>query len=263
MTGEKKDVHGRPTRDAVKVVELKDKGPGNTYASAKSYSDRSNKEIDLIRTVGELELSNKSIDKMSEEIKKENNKLAEEVQTLMKIMQKQGITLTPEQMQQPAVRRSQPVATRPQAVMRSQQVAAKPQAVMRQGGQRPQTTMRTQQAALRPQVVRRTQQAAARPQAVMRNQQAAARPQTVTGNQAGMNIQRTAAKPQAERGFVALPGGVKPVQVMASRAEAKPVQVAAPRPVVKPVQVMAPRPEAKQQEPSKPEAPPQSKIVRF
>lgn len=98
LKAERKDVHGRPTRDAVKVVELKNKGPDNTYASSDSYYHRSNKEVDLIRKVNELELTNKSIDKLSDDIKAENFKLAEEVQTLMKIMREKGITLTHEQM---------------------------------------------------------------------------------------------------------------------------------------------------------------------
>jgi len=98
LKAERTDVHGRPTRDAVKVVELKNKGPKNTYATSDSYYHRSNKEVDLIRKVNELELTNKSIDKLSEGIKAENFKLAEEIQALMKIMQEKGITLTPEQM---------------------------------------------------------------------------------------------------------------------------------------------------------------------
>jgi len=113
LKGEKTDVHGRPTRDTVKVLELKDKSGGNTYAPTGNYFNRSNKEVDLIRKVSELELTNKSIDKQNQEIKSENFKLADEVKELMKIMQKNGITLTPEQMGTNVTTGREVVAARP------------------------------------------------------------------------------------------------------------------------------------------------------
>jgi len=116
------DVHGRKIRDPVKVVELKDQGRRNTYAKNDSYVLRNNKEVDLIRKVNELELSNQSVDRLSDSIKVENDKLAKEVQALMIIMQKKGITLTHEQprVQQTVVR---PQAARTQVVRNVQPTA--------------------------------------------------------------------------------------------------------------------------------------------
>jgi len=114
MNARNTDVRGRQMRDPVKVVELKGKGRGNRYAKSNSYVLRNNKEVDLIRKVNELELSNQSIDRLSDNIKVENGKLAAEVEALMNIMQKNGITLTQEQRGVPQR------VVRPQTVVRPQ-----------------------------------------------------------------------------------------------------------------------------------------------
>jgi len=188
MKAEKTDVHGRKTRDSVKVVELKDKGPGNTYASTKSYAGRSNKEVDLIREVSKLELTNESIDRLSENIKGENAKLAQEVQELMKIMQKNGITLTPEQMGVPR-RIAQPQMVRNVQTFSSpagvQQMAARPQVV-----QNVQTAVRSpvgvQRTVARPQNVGQVRSSYGLPAGVQASRVLAQMPtsgQQVSGNQ--------------------------------------------------------------------------------
>merc|ERR1712060_370626 len=169
MMARKTDVHGRQVRDPIKVVELKDKGRHNRYAKNDSYVLRSNKEVDLIRKVNELELSNKSVDRLSDSIKVENEKLAREVQELMNIMQKKGITLTQEQ---PGV---QQTVIRPQAartrVVRNVQPAV-------------------QQTIVRPQAAR-TQ--------VVRNVQPTARYSHPRGLPAGVNYQVLGQRPVATR----------------------------------------------------------------
>jgi len=176
MKAMKTDVHGRKTRDSVKVVELKDKGPGNTYATSKSYAGRSNAEVDMIRKVSELELTNKSIDRMSEEIKNENVKLGEEIQQLMKLMQKNGITLTPEQMMQRTVARPQ-MAQNVQRVASPagvQRVVAQPQRV--QNVQTVTSPAPVQRTAARPQNVRPVQSSSGLPAGVQPSRVLAQRP---------------------------------------------------------------------------------------
>jgi len=157
MQARKTDVHGRQIRDPVKVVELKGKGGGNTYAKNDSYALRSNKEVDLIRKVNELELTNQSVDRLSDNIKVENEKLAREVQELMNIMQKKGITLT----------REQPVA---------QQMVRRPQAARTQVVRNVQPTV--QQTIIRPQAAQTR---------VVRNVQPTSRYSQSTGLPAGVS----------------------------------------------------------------------------
>jgi len=109
IKGQKTDIHGRPTRDAVKVIEIKDQGHPNAFAHDKDYLNRSNKEVELIRNVSNLEQNNALIDKQNKDLSNENNKLAAEVRILMNAMQKMGISLTPDQMmgQNQPVRRKQ------------------------------------------------------------------------------------------------------------------------------------------------------------
>jgi len=108
LVNEQDKWENRPRR-STQIRDPVNVGRGNTYARNDSYVLRSNKENDLIRKANELELSNKSVDRLSDSIKVENGKLAREVQVLMNIMQKKGITFTQEQ---PGV---QQTVTRPQA----------------------------------------------------------------------------------------------------------------------------------------------------
>jgi len=94
----KTDAFGRPTIDAVKVIEVEDKGPRNTFAKDEDYFSRSNTEISLIRNVSNLEQTNALIEKQNKTLSTENRKLASEVKILVEAMQKMGISLTPEQM---------------------------------------------------------------------------------------------------------------------------------------------------------------------
>jgi len=98
MTAKKTDIHGRPTRDGIKVVEFKDKGKSNKYAKDNDYTNRSLKEVELIRSLEQLEGSIGSVDRLNKALVDENTKMADEVKTLMQIMMKKGISLTPEQM---------------------------------------------------------------------------------------------------------------------------------------------------------------------
>jgi predicted nucleic acid-binding Zn-ribbon protein len=97
MTAKKTDIYGRATRDGIKVVELKDKGKPNIYASKYDYANRTNKEIDLIRSVEKLELTIASVDRLSKGVADENEKMADEVQKLMKYMAEKGLKILPGQ----------------------------------------------------------------------------------------------------------------------------------------------------------------------